>query len=145
MTYGPKAAVLRWRVIATVVLPRARPPAAGRLRASRCDIERLRILVEETRAARDSEAYRQADADFHRAIAEAARNALFLALFDALQALRQDETWERLGENGRCYKRQAVYAKDHREIFQAIAARDSERAQQAMYRHLSDVQRLLAE
>jgi len=115
------------------------------LRASRCDIERLRILVEETRAARDSEAYRQADAAFHRAIAEAARNALFLALFDALQALRQDETWERLGENGRCYKRQAVYAKDHREIFQAIAARDSERAQQAMYRHLSDVQRLLAE
>jgi len=114
------------------------------LRASRCDIERLRVLVEETRAARDSETYRTADAAFHRSIAEATRNALFLALYDALQALRQDETWERLGENGRCYKRQAVYAKDHREIFEAIAARDSERAQEAMYRHLSDVQRLLA-
>jgi DNA-binding FadR family transcriptional regulator len=115
------------------------------LRASRCDIERLRLLVEETRTARDSVTYRNADAAFHRGIAEAARNALFLAFYDSLQAFRHDESWERLGENGRCYKRQAVYAKDHREIFEAIATRDSERAQAAMYRHLSDVQRLLAE
>lgn len=115
------------------------------LRASRCDIERLRDLVEETRTARDSETYRTADAAFHRRIAEAARNALFLAFYDSLQAFRHDESWERLSENGRCYKRQAVYADDHREIFEAIAARDGERAQEAMYRHLSDVQRLLAE
>lgn len=115
------------------------------MRASRCDIERLRNLVEETRAARDSETYRNADAAFHRGIAEAARNALFLAFYDSLQSFRDDESWERLGENGRCYKRQAVYVRDHREIFEAIAARDSERAQEAMYRHLSDVQRLMAE
>lgn len=115
------------------------------LRASRCDIERLRKLAEETRTTRDLESYRTADNAFHRGIAEAARNALFLALYDALQAFRHDESWERLGENGRCYKRQAVYANDHREIFEAIAARDGERAEEAMYRHLSDVQRLLAE
>lgn len=113
------------------------------LRASRCDISRLRRLVEETRNARNSTDYQQADATFHRAIAEAARNTLFLALYDALHALRKDATWERLSENGRCYKRQAVYANDHREIFEAIAERDSERAQEVMYNHLSDVQRSL--
>jgi DNA-binding FadR family transcriptional regulator len=115
------------------------------LRASRCDIERLYKLFEATRGAREAESYRKADAAFHRGIAEAARNAIFLALYDSLQVLQQDATWERLGENGRCYKRQAVYAKDHREIFEAIAARDGARAQAAMTRHLSDVQRLLAE
>ncbi len=111
------------------------------LRASRCDIDKLRRLVEETRNARNSADYQRADAAFHRCIAEAARNALFLALYDALHALRQDASWERLSENGRCYKRQAVYAKDHREIFEAIAARDSERAYETMHNHLSDVQR----
>ncbi len=113
------------------------------LRASRCDISRLRRLVEETRNARNSADYQAADAAFHRAIAEAARNTLFLALYDALHASRQDASWERLSENGRCFKRQAVYANDHREIFEAIAERDSERAQDIMYRHLSDVQRSL--
>ena len=78
-----------------------------------------------------------------RAIAEAARNGLFLTLYDSLHALRQDASWERLGEHGRCFKRQAVYAQDHKEIFQAIAERDSERAQSTMYAHLSDVQRSL--
>lgn len=113
------------------------------LRASRCDIERLKRLVQETREARSDESYRAADAAFHRAIAEAARNGLFLTLYDSLHALRQDASWERLGEHGRCFKRQAVYAQDHKEIFQAIAERDSERAQSAMYAHLSDVQRSL--
>jgi DNA-binding FadR family transcriptional regulator len=110
------------------------------LRASRCDIDRLRELAEETRAATTAEAYERADALFHRRIAEAVRNALFLALFDTLWAAGRDEGWRRLGENGRCYKRQSVYARFHRDIAEAIAARDGERAQALMYEHLSDVQ-----
>lgn len=111
------------------------------LRASRCDIKQLRELVEETKEARNSADYQRADAAFHHGIAVAARNELFLALYEALHGLRQDASWERLTENGRCYKKQAVYVRYHREIFEAIAARDSGRAQEAMYNHLSDVQR----
>lgn len=118
-------------------------PVMARLaavRASQCDIKKLRRLAEETREATGSAAYEEADEKFHRAVAEASRNALFLAMFDMLRNCRRDAAWRRLGENAHCYKRQAVYAGFHQEICDAIAARDGERAQEAMYRHLSDVQ-----
>ncbi|HWA44534.1 MAG TPA: FCD domain-containing protein [Hypericibacter adhaerens] len=110
------------------------------LRASQCDIKKLQRLAAETRAAAGAESYEQADQAFHRAVVEASRNALFLAVFDAVGAARRDEAWRRVGENAHCFKRQAVHADFHAEIVAAIAARDGERAQSAMYRHLSDIQ-----
>lgn len=110
------------------------------LRASRCDIDKLRALAAATGAATDADAYERADAAFHRRIAEAVRNALFLALFDTLWAAQRDEGWRRLSENGRCYKRQAAYARFHEDIAEAIAARDGARAEGLMYEHLADVQ-----
>jgi DNA-binding FadR family transcriptional regulator len=110
------------------------------LRASQCDIKKLQRLAMETRAASGAENYEQADQAFHRAIVEASRNALFLAVFDAVGAARRDEAWRRVGENAHCFKRQAVHADFHAEIVAAITARNGERAQNAMYRHLSDIQ-----
>jgi DNA-binding FadR family transcriptional regulator len=110
------------------------------LRASQSDMRKLKRLGDETRDAKQSAAYEQADADFHRAVAEASRNGLFLALFDMLSRSQRDASWQHLGENGRCYKRQSVHAACHQDIVDAIAARDGLRAQDAMYRHLSDVQ-----
>lgn len=111
------------------------------LRASQADIRRLQGLVGETRDATDPGDYEKADERFHRAVAEAARNALFLSLFDTLSASRRDATWRRLSENAHCFKRQSVHSASHQEIYEAIAARNSERAFDCMYRHLSDVQR----
>jgi DNA-binding FadR family transcriptional regulator len=111
------------------------------LRASQADIRRLQLLVAETREATDPAVYEKADEKFHRAVAEAARNALFLSLFDTLSASRRDATWRRLSENAHCFKRQSVHSASHQEIYEAIAARNSERAFECMYRHLSDVQR----
>lgn len=110
------------------------------LRASRCDIERLNKLAEDTEKAEGPVEYETADAAFHRRIAEASRNALFLSLYDTLSASRNDDAWRRLGENAHCYKRQAVYAGFHRQIAEAIGARDGEKAEALMYEHLSDVQ-----
>lgn len=110
------------------------------LRASRCDIDRLSRLAEDTAAAREATEYEAADAAFHRRIAEASRNALFLSLYDTLSASRKDAAWRRLGENAHCYKRQAVYAEFHREIAEAVAIRDGAKAERLMYDHLSDVQ-----
>ena len=84
--------------------------------------------------------YERANNAFHRALAEAARNALLLTLFDIMSATKKDAGWRRLGENGNCFKRQSVHAGFHGEIAAAIAARDGERAQDLMHRHLSDVQ-----
>src|SRR6185295_2249054 len=69
------------------------------LRASQADIRRLEGLVSETKDASDPLVYEKADERFHRAVAEAARNALFLSLFDTLSASRRDATWRRLSEN----------------------------------------------
>jgi DNA-binding FadR family transcriptional regulator len=110
------------------------------LRAFHADIRRLQCLVEETRQATDPGIYEKADERFHRAVAEAARNALFLALFDSLSASRRDATWRRLSENAHCFKRQSVHSASHREIYEAIAARNSERAYECMYKHLRDIQ-----
>jgi DNA-binding FadR family transcriptional regulator len=111
------------------------------LRASQADIRRLQGLVAETREASDPLVYERADERFHRAVAEAARNALFLSLFETLSASRRDATWRRLSENAHCFKRQSVHSASHQEIYEAIAARNTERAYDCMYRHLSDVQR----
>lgn len=119
-------------------------PVMARLaafRASQADIKRLQALVDETKSATNSADYELADMRFHRTVAEAARNALFLAIFDTLHASQRDAGWRRLGENAHCYKRQAIHADFHREICEALAARQGDRAQDAMTRHLNDVQR----
>src|SRR6516162_11178566 len=121
-------------------------PVMARLaafRASQAEIKLLQALAGETRAAGDPVSYERADAGFHRAIAEAARNALFLAIFDTLHASQRDSGWRRLGENAHCYKRQSVYAGFHEEISAAIAERKGDRAQELMQQHLCDVQRYI--
>jgi len=114
-------------------------------RASPAEIKRLHALAEDTRSAADADSYEQADGRFHRTIAEAARNALFLVIFDTLHASQRDVGWRRLGENAHCYKRQSVYADFHKEIAAAIATRQGDRAQDVMYQHLSDVQHYIYE
>jgi DNA-binding FadR family transcriptional regulator len=123
-------------------------PVMARLaafRASQSEINRLAVMADETRAAPDPASYEVADLRFHRTIAEVARNTLFLAVFDTLNASQRDAAWRRLSENAHCFKRQSVYADFHQEISQAIAARQGERAQELMQRHLSDVQRYIYE
>lgn len=123
-------------------------PTMARLaafRASQAEINRLQLLAEDTRLAQDPGSYREADARFHRMIAEVARNSLFLAMYDTLHASQRDIGWRRLGENANCYKRQSVYAGFHSEISAAIAARQGDRAQELMHQHLGDVQRYIFE
>ncbi len=123
-------------------------PVLARLasfRASQAEIHRLQALAAETRAAGDPVTYEKADALFHRTIAEIAQNRLYLAVFDTIHAGQRDQGWRRLGENAHCFKRQSVYADFHAEISSAIAARQGDKAQELMHRHLSDVQRYINE
>jgi DNA-binding FadR family transcriptional regulator len=126
----------------------ATEPAMARLaalRASAAEIKRLQTLAGKTRAASNPETYERADALFHRTIAEAARNTLFLAFFDTMCAQQRDAGWRRLGEHAHCFKRQAVYAGFHESIAAAIAARNGQEAYAQMLRHLGDVQQYVYE
>jgi DNA-binding FadR family transcriptional regulator len=113
------------------------------LRASSAEIKRLTMLAGKTRTASDAEAYERADSLFHRTIAEASRNTLFLAFFDTMRISQRDIGWRRLGENAHCYKRQTVYANFHESIAAAIADRNGQEAYLQMQRHLSDVQQFI--
>ncbi len=115
------------------------------LRASQFEIKRLQTLAAKTRAVKDAETYERTDLLFHRTIAEATRNSMFLAFFDTICASQRDAGWRRLGENARCYKRQAIYATHHDGITAAIAARDGSEACVLMQRHLRDVQQYIQE
>ncbi|MGA2189651.1 MAG: FCD domain-containing protein [Steroidobacteraceae bacterium] len=126
----------------------ATEPAMARLaalRASATEIKRLQTLADKTRAAGNPDTYERADSLFHRTIAEAARNTLFLAFFDTMCAQQRDAGWRRLGEHAHCYKRQAVYAGFHESIAAAIAARNGQEAYAQMLRHLGDVQQYIYE
>ena len=115
------------------------------LRASQSEIKRLQTLAAKTRTVTDAETYERTDSLFHRTIAEATRNSLFLAFFDTMRASQRDVGWRRLGENGHCYKRQTVYADFHDAIAAAIAARNGQEAYAQMHRHLRDVQQYIHE
>lgn len=121
-------------------------PALARLaamRASQCDIDRLVKMAEETATAASPKAYERADAAFHRRIAEAARNPVFLTLFEAIMAVVEQATWRQGRETGHCVNNQAIYAQCHRDIAEAIAARNGDLAQERMRSHLGRVQQQL--
>ncbi len=106
------------------------------LRASRCDIEKLNELAEATRSAVGEKDYERADAAFHRRVALAARNALFTAVLDAVVAAIEDASWHGVRENAHCSKQKDVNATFHRQIAEAIAARNCDQAESLMYAHL---------
>lgn len=113
------------------------------LHASQRSVMQLRRLAAETRSAPCHADYRAADAAFHRTIAELSHNSLFLIFHDAFSGALRDEALARFGESGHCFKRQSVHVAFHEAIVDAIAARDSERAERLMQEHLSDVHQSL--
>ncbi|WGF90483.1 FadR/GntR family transcriptional regulator [Marinivivus vitaminiproducens] len=100
-------------------------------------VERLRLLARRLNEAADSDARELWDSAFHRHIAETAGNRLFLALFELVDAIRQDSGWRQAREVARSPERLAAYRHDHEAIAEAIARRDGRGAMAAMRRHLS--------
>jgi GntR family transcriptional repressor for pyruvate dehydrogenase complex len=106
------------------------------LRATGAQLETLARAAAKAADARTAADYETWDSAFHRRIAEAAGNKLFLAMFDAVNAVRRDTRWSRLRESTFSEGRLVTLAAQHAEVLEAIAERDGARAEQAMRRHL---------
>ncbi|MCG8499373.1 MAG: FadR family transcriptional regulator [Firmicutes bacterium] len=81
------------------------------------------------------------DNGFHRAIALATHNTMFVKFLDGIRAsvrIHQAEAAKQLGF------RQKVTSY-HKEIYRAIAARDGEKASKAMYEHIEEVENIIKE
>jgi GntR family transcriptional regulator, transcriptional repressor for pyruvate dehydrogenase complex len=111
------------------------------LRATESDLKGLRAALDEraehTAAGRHG---RLLDTEFHRLVAEAGRNPVHAAVTQALMDLEVDVVVPKL-DLGVDSSRALDAA--HREIFDAILARQPERAALAMGRHIRDIEERL--
>src|SRR3546814_412296 len=82
------------------------------LRATPADVAWMRSLAAKVVAADDLDGRELWDSALHRAIATVAGNALFLALFDVVDHVRQDETWRHV--------REALRSEEHTSELQSL-------------------------
>ncbi|WP_338564396.1 FadR/GntR family transcriptional regulator [Erwinia sp. E_sp_B04_7] len=117
------------------------------LRASNEQIALMKRLVERMHSFTlgDSDRTELWDSAFHRAIAEAAGNRLMLGLFDAIDAVRREPSWQHLRELARTQDRLNNYDHHHQRLVQHIAARQPVEAAAAMREHLLALQQALIE
>lgn len=122
-----------------VLEPRLCALAARRSTVS--DLDEMDRCVRKGETATDLAAFELWDGAFHRAVAVAARNALLLALFDAVNAIRGEEIWGRLKEASLTPDRQRTYIQQHRHCVQAIRDRNPAEAERCMTAYLELVRR----
>ncbi len=103
-------------------------------------LQRLHEIVEDARRhADDLEVLSKRDAQFHCAVAEASRNLVLVRVMLMLLDLLEDARRETLSIPGRA----ELSIEDHERVIQAIEARDTEGARQAMLEHLNSVEESL--
>jgi DNA-binding FadR family transcriptional regulator len=109
------------------------------LHATEVDIANMLYLIEKGQAARDAKTWELWDGTLHRAVAEAAHNKLLLSMFDAFNAIRQQEGWSRLRQTSQTPERLHMFRAHHRDFVAAIANRDADLAETMMRRHIESV------
>lgn len=114
------------------------------MRAKPRDVEKMRELAQKIIESSDADARELWDGALHRLIAQSAGNRLFLSIFDVINRVRQDEAWRAVRERARSGKDafQVSFAQ-HKNIIEAIAARDPVRAGEAMRDHMLTLQERL--
>lgn len=122
-----------------VVEPKLAAMAA--LRASAEDVARMEYCLRKGEAAANTATFEIWDGRLHRAIAEAARNRMLLALFDSLNAVRDEDLWGRLKKASFSRTRKTGYLQQHRDLVEAIRQRDAAAAEKLMLSHLDIVRR----
>lgn len=104
------------------------------LAASRISPEQLRTLegtIVDLEALKTLDRRIEADLLFHRTLAEATGNPVFLLLLDTVAGLLRASRIASIGTHG-----VAAAVEGHREILKAVAGRDPAGAREAMLRHL---------
>jgi len=105
------------------------------LAAERANDEHVRQLeqsVDELRSATDLKSRSEADAKFHRVLAEATGNPVFVLILQALAGFLSESRSRTLNYSGA-----ERAAGEHRKILDSVQAHDSKAARMAMMEHLS--------
>lgn len=107
------------------------------LQGRREDIEALDVLCGRMEQARhDAAAFSEADTAFHRTLALTTRNTLLIWLISQINTVRALDEWTRMRHLTLDQTIISQYNLQHREILNAIRAREPERAASKMKEHL---------
>ncbi|GAB5470600.1 MAG: FadR/GntR family transcriptional regulator [Rhodospirillales bacterium] len=108
------------------------------LHATQRDLDRLAeaLVAVETCSSRDREAFTRHDAAFHQAFADCTRNPLMIDLYRQINGVRSHAQWARMRDKVLSPDRQRDYNDQHRALYEAIRARDSENAVRIVREHL---------
>lgn len=102
------------------------------------DIDEIeRHLNELEDAHGDYDRFSIADETFHMAIAQATRNPLFVWIYAGVNDVRGHENWDKMKKSVLSVTEIETYNNEHRQLWDAIAHRDSQRAKQLMISHLN--------
>lgn len=113
------------------------------LRANPADIAAMHDIAGRLAEAEDMDGRELWDSALHRTIARAAKNTLFLALFDVVDRVRQDAAWRHVREALRTSDAMTLYKSQHMDIIEAIGNRDPVSAEKTMRAHLLALQQRL--
>jgi GntR family transcriptional repressor for pyruvate dehydrogenase complex len=103
-------------------------------RGTEDDLRAVREAYQRMAIATDAETASQADVEFHRAIARAAENDLYLVLVDSISDVLMEIRRTTLRVPGRA----DAAVQQHRLVLEALERRDVNAAVDAMRRHLAD-------
>ncbi|MEQ8654663.1 MAG: FadR/GntR family transcriptional regulator [Kiloniellales bacterium] len=106
--------------------------------ATQRDLDRMAEALSEVEVCdiRDREAFTRADAAFHQALADCTRNPLMIGLYRQINTVRSHAQWARMRDKVLSPERQKSYNDQHRGLYEAIRARDTENAVRIVREHL---------
>ena len=87
----------------------------------------------------DPEKFARADTAFHMALASCSRNKLMYWLYERISEVRRNAQWRRMKAKVLTADRINYYNRQHRQLYEAIAARDTTSAVQLIKDHLYGV------
>ena len=87
----------------------------------------------------DAEKFARADTAFHMALASCSRNKLMYWLYERISEVRHNAQWRMMTAKLLTAERINAYNQQHRQLYEAIAARDTTSAVQLIKDHLYGV------
>jgi DNA-binding FadR family transcriptional regulator len=109
--------------------------------ASLRDLEELHDALRQCEACDgDSEAFARADTVFHMTLALCSKNKLMYWVYDRISEVRRNSQWGRMKSKLLTPERMDYYNRQHRDLYEAITARDTLRAVKLIKDHLYGVQ-----
>jgi DNA-binding FadR family transcriptional regulator len=130
-------------VMAARLMVEPHAAAAAAVNATAADLTRIREAHEDATRETDPGSFEKLDAEFHVRIFASTRNELLLSLHDILRVIRNQPAWIEMKRRRYTEARRRGYCDDHEAIVQAMFARNSDLASEAMRGHLNNVHRNL--